>query len=102
MQDSCLSSGELLILADLPGDVNRDRWVAGDHLSTIITYWGQTGLGPEYADLSGNGTVDPPDYSEVISYWGTGLPPQPPSGVPEPATLGLLLLSGWALLRRRC
>ena len=79
------------ILADIEGDVNGDAWVAGDDLSIIISYWGQSGLGREYGDLNGNGTVDGPDYTEVIAYWGT----------PEPATLGLLLLGGLAALIRR-
>ena len=84
----------------VPGDVDGDGWVAGSDLSIIITYWGQTGLGREFGDLNGNGTVDGPDYSEVITYWGTGSPPEPPSGIPEPATLGLLLIGGLALSTR--
>ncbi len=92
------------ILAELllPGDVNGDGWVAGDDLTTVITYWGQSGLGREFGDLNDNGVVDGPDYTEVLTYWGTGSPPEPPSGaIPEPATLALLLLGGFAIVRRR-
>ena len=83
----------------LPGDVNGDGFVGESDLSTIITYWGQSGLVREFGDLNGNGVVDGPDYSEVISYWNPS-PPEP-TGTPEPAALGLLLLGGLALLRRR-
>ena len=38
------------------------------------------------------------DYVEVLTYWGSGTPPEP---IPEPATVGLLALGGLALLRRR-
>ena len=65
-----------------------------------MPYWGQRGLGPQYGDLNGNGVVDGPDYTEVISYWNP--PPEPPSeAIPEPATLALLLAGGCLLLKRR-
>ncbi len=160
-------AGPILPEPVLSGDVNADGSVSGSDLTTIISYWGQTGLGREYGDLDGSGTVDGPDYSEVLTYWGTslapgdmgslpfachdigddgfigseellvvistwgqsvtpctlgdfsgdgfvggddytiiltgwgtGVPPEP-STIPDPATLGLLLLGGLALLRRR-
>ncbi len=95
-------NGVIFVVYILPGDVNGDGWVAGDDLSTVITYWGQSGLGHQYGDLDGNGVVDGPDYTEVLTYWGTGTPPEPPSGIPEPGTMGMLLLAaGLLLLRRR-
>ena len=88
--------------APLAGDVDGDGWVAGNDLSITISNWGMTGATREDGDLNGNGTVDGPDYSEVLTYWGMGIPPlEPPSGIPEAATLGLLLTGGLALLRRR-
>ncbi len=84
--------------APIPGDVNGDFRVAGGDLTTVITYWGQSGLGREFGDLNGNGIVDGPDYTEVITYWGTG-PGEPPSGIPEPATLGLLLAGGLIMMK---
>ena len=87
----------------LPGDVNDDGYVGGTDLTYIISNWGNTGATREQGDLSGDGTVSGSDYTEVITYWGTGTPPppEPPSDIPEPATLGLLLIGGLALLRRR-
>ena len=83
----------------LAGDVNRDGWVAGNDLSIVIDNWGQSGLGRTGGDLNDNGVVDGPDYTEVLSYWNP--PPPEPTGIPEPATLGLLVVGGLALLRRR-
>jgi len=81
----------------IPGDVNGDGLVDGADLSTIIGYWGQTGLGRKFGDLNGDGTVEGNDYSEVLSYWN----PASPEPTPEPATLGLLIMGGLALLRRK-
>ena len=89
------NGGELIKL--LPGDVDLDGFVDGTDLSTITNNWGQSFiLGREFGDLNGNGTVDGPDYSEVLSYWNPPLEP-----TPEPVTLGLMLLGGLGLLRRR-
>ncbi len=87
---------ELLI----PGDVNGDGWVAGGDLSTVITNWGMSGASREDGDLNGNGTVDGPDYTEVLTYWGAGNPPEPPSGIPEPATLFVMAAVGLPMLLR--
>ena len=86
----------------LPGDVTGDGWVGGADLTTVITNWGMTGADREDGDLSGDGTVSGPDYTEVITYWGTGTPPsEPPSDIPEPATLALLSIASLVVLRRR-
>ena len=86
----------------LPGDVNGDGYVSGLDLTTIVTNWGMNPATREQGDLSGDGFVTGHDYTEVVSYWGTGTPPpEPPSGIPEPATLGLLIMGGLAILRRR-
>ena len=85
-----------------PGDVNADGYVGGLDLTTIITNWGMTGATRQQGDLDGDGTVSGPDYTGVITYWGTGTPPpELPSGVPEPAALGLMVISGLAILKRK-
>ena len=55
----------------------------------------------EQGDLSGDGTVAGADYTEVITYWGSGTPPPEPGSIPEPATIGLLALAGTVLLAGR-
>ena len=84
---------------ELPGDVTGDFWVGGADLTAIITNWGMTGASRENGDLSGDGTVSGLDYTEVINNWGEGFPPEPPSNVPEPATIVLLLAGGLIVLK---
>ena len=88
--------------ATLPGDANGDGWVGGDDLTIILTNWGMDGQTREQGDLTGEGFIGGDDYTEVLTYWGTGIPPESViTATPEPATLGLLLLGGLAMLRRR-
>ncbi len=56
--------------------VPRDAW-PGDPVTL---------LGRGFGDLDGNGTVDGPDYTEVLSNWGAVAEPTEPGGVPELAT----------------
>ena len=82
----------------LPGDVNGDGWVGGADLTMVITNWGKGSATREEGDLSGDATVAGADYTEVITNWGTGTPLPPPEQgtIPEPATLGLLLVGALA------
>ena len=94
------SSSVDLGLEPLPGDVDDNGYVGGVDLTIIITNWGMSPATRLEGDLSGDDTVSGLDYTEVITYWGTGTPPEP-GAVPEPATLGLLMVGGLVLLRRR-
>ena len=89
------------------GDVTGEGFVGADDLVMILTNWGQTGIVPwengdiaPYGDGSnpGDDFIGADDYVDVVTFWGTTYGGEP---VPEPATLGLLLLGGLALLRRR-
>ena len=53
-------------------------------------------------DLTGDGLAGGADYLEVLSCWGqaVSMPEEMGPPVPEPATMGFLLLGGLALLKR--
>ena len=87
-------------LAMLPGDVDGDGFVGGDDLTIILSNWGLDDQTREQGDLTGDGFIGGDDYSEVLTYWGTGTQSQV-TGVPEPATLAMLVFGGLILLKRR-
>jgi len=65
-----------------------------------LAEWGNSSpLNDPRADSSGDGFVGQVDLSFVLDWWGEGTPPT--SAVPEPATLGIFALCGFALLRRK-
>jgi len=69
-----------------PGDYDGDGFVTLDDLDAWAARYGGQDLS---ADGNGDGVVDAADY--VV--WRNNLPPQEPSdAVPEPATLGLIVL----------
>lgn len=76
---------------ELPGDVTGDNFVGADDLVAILTNWGLSPANRDQGDLTGDGLVGADDYVEVLTYWGSGYPSEP---LPEPATLGLLLIAG--------
>ena len=92
------------------GDVTEDLFVGADDLVRILTHWGESGPAVTWSDgdcapygdgiTTGDQFVGADDYVEVLSMWGTSYPAEP-TPTPEPATLGLLLLGGLAMLRRR-
>ena len=87
-----------------PGDVNRDSFVGGADLTQVMYNWGMTGASWTDGDVAGpgggapDGLVGADDWTAVVSNWATSYVPEP---VPEPATLGLLVLGVLALIRRR-
>ena len=95
------------IVADNPGDVNKDQFIGGYDLTQIIQNWGMTGAAWADGDTDGpggvpDGLVGADDYAAVLTNWGTNYAPEPPGeAVPEPATLALLIIGGLSLIRRR-
>ncbi len=52
-------------------------------------------------DINNDGFIGIDDLNAVLSTWNNGTPPVPAAAVPEPATLALLSIGGFAMLRRR-
>ncbi len=96
---------EVLRELDVPGDFDGDGDVDGIDFGIWQTgYYTASGASLGDGDADGDGDVDGVDFA----IWQAGFPTNiPPVGggalqiIPEPATLGLLLIGGLALLRRR-
>ena len=94
------ASGMFTRQALLPGDADGDGDVDDGDLSLMLANW--TGVGGEgkqwgQGDFDGNGGVSDADLSLLLANW-TG---SPGASVPEPASIGLLILISPLLLRRR-
>ena len=91
----------LIDLLPARGDLNGDGFVGQADLGIVLQWWGQavTPGDPLSGDPSGDGSVSQDDLDAVLGDWGHGNLPTNP--VPEPATLGMFALCGFALLRRK-
>ncbi len=83
-----------------PGDANNDDVVSADDYGEVQLRFGDTGAVGILGDANCDGVVSADDYGSVQLNFGAvysmgGTP------VPEPATLGLLVLGGLALIRCR-
>ena len=81
-----------LIQAVIPGDANLDDIVDSQDFGILKDNFGLSG-GWGQGDFNGDSIVDSQDFGIHKDHFGDTLP--------EPATLGLLLIGGLALLRRR-
>jgi len=77
-----------------PGDADGDGDVDDDDLSLLLAHWGGT-VDCTKGEFSGVPPVNDDDLSLLLAHWTGSL------AVPEPATLGLLAVSGLVLLQRR-
>ena len=83
------------------GDANLDYMVDDDDLSMMLANWGTAGKW-EGGDFTANGMVNDDDLSLLLSNWtGSGGGQSTGQNIPEPATIGLLILGGLGLLGRR-
>ena len=81
------------------GDANGDGVVSVADYSAIQGFFGQVGDPGMPGDANCDGVVSAGDYSSVQANFGDVAPTMTP--IPEPATLGLLVIGGLGLLRRR-
>jgi hypothetical protein len=86
------------------GDLNTDGFVGISDLNIVLSNWNQSVLPGFFTagDTTADGFVGIDDLNAVLGNWNAGVPPllASNSAVPEPATLGLMSLCGYALLRR--
>ena len=85
--------------ATLDGDLNDDGFVGQGDLDIVLGAWGTTPPSDTRADPNDDNFVGQADLDAVLGDWGMDTPPTP--SVPEPATLGIFTLCGFALLRRK-
>jgi len=86
------------------GDLDGSGFVDILDLNIILAEWNTNGSADPRADTDGNGLVDILDLNFVLTNWNNASPPainEAINAVPEPGTLGLLLIGGITFLRRR-
>jgi len=84
----------------IPGDADLDGSVLLSDLSILAFNWeSDTGMTWLTADFDFNGVVNLADLSELAFHWEETEAGAPP--VPEPMTVGLLLVGAAAVIRRR-
>jgi len=89
-------------VAPIAGDLDGSGLVDILDLNIVLSQWNTNGSGDPRANTDGNSIVDILDLNVVLADWNkTNLPPAAGGVVPEPATLGLVVLGGMAMLRRR-
>ena len=80
-----------------PGDANNDGVVDLLDLDILGRNYGQTGAACGDGDFNGDGVVDLLDLDTLGQHYGDTYG----GAVPEPATVGLLVLGGLVLVRRK-
>jgi len=100
---SLYSTGKISVIAILAGDTDVDWDVDSDDLANLISVFG--GEGDLYTDFNEDGRVDLTDFAIMRGNFGFGVESAPDAAfgatTPEPATLSLLTLGSFALVRRR-
>jgi len=81
-----------------PGDANGDNRVDQQDAQRLASNWGQGDAIWAMGDFDDDRIVGPKDAAILAAHWGYGS--EGTAGVPEPASVGLLLGLGVVLLRR--
>jgi len=86
-----------------PGDTNGDGVVSDQDYDVFVSEFGATG--DLASDFNGDGKVDLEDFVILRGNFGYGVESAPAAApgaiTPEPATMMLLIMGGFALIRRR-
>ncbi len=87
----------------LIGDLDADGFVGITDLNLVLAVWNSNVTPGDLlaGDPSGDGFVGIEDLNLILGNWNAGVLPPPGSVVPEPASLALLGMGGFAMLRRR-
>jgi PEP-CTERM motif len=92
------------VVAGLIGDLNLDGFVGIADLNLVLGNWNQNVAADVWllGDPTGDGFVGIGDLNVVLGNWNAGTPPpaEALALVPEPGTLGLLLIGAGALAGR--
>ncbi len=92
------------VVAGLIGDLDLDGFVGISDLNIILGNWNQPVAADDWllGDPSGDGFVGIDDLNTILGNWNAGTPPpaEALALVPEPGTLGLLLIGAVALAGR--
>jgi hypothetical protein len=93
-QGGSVINGQLISM--VPGDADTDGDIDQFDLGAVSYNW-QTGSLWTQGNFDGDGDVDQFDLGILLANWtGSGSEP-----IPEPATLGLLIMGGLVLLKRK-
>ena len=82
----------------LEGDANRDGVVSAGDYASVQANFGNTGEAGILGDANLDGVVSAGDYASVQANFGNT---SPTIVTPEPATMGLLVIGGVVMLKRK-
>ena len=94
----------IVLAKQLVGDKNNDGFVGLDDLDIVLQNWNQQVPAGSWThgDSSGDGYVGLEDLDLILAHWNTGSPPTLAElNIPEPASIGLLMLCLTTLAQRR-
>lgn len=100
-QDNELALDKVVFDQKLVGDLNGDGYVGLEDLDIVQAHWGDSVTDYDWlrGEVTGDGVVGQDDLDAVLNHWGNGT--QPEANVPEPGTLGGLVLGMWVGVSRR-
>jgi uncharacterized membrane protein len=89
---------------NLPGDYNASGQVEQADLDLVLLNWGQSGVPAGWMNSLPDGAIDQAELDGVLLNWGNAAGRTAASAVPEPSTIGILLVTGcliWWMARPR-